>query len=57
MGLLDGRQVGDGGLEELGGGGAGGGELGFQGVHRGHQFIHFRHDPALLGEGWDGDWH
>jgi len=28
-----------------------GGELGFQRVHQGHQFVHFRHDPALFGEG------
>jgi len=40
----------EGGGEEGGGGGAGGGELGFQPVHQGHQFVHFRHDPALFGE-------
>jgi len=31
------------------------GEAGFQRVHQGHQFVHFRHDPALFGEGWERD--
>jgi len=58
MGRADGAaggEFGDSGGEEGGGGGAGGGELGFQRVHQGHQFVHFRHDPALFGEGWDWD--
>ena len=41
------------GGEEVRGGGAGGGELRFQRVHPGHQLLHFGHDPALFGEGWD----
>ena len=48
-----GREFGDEGGEEVGGGGAGGGELRFQRVHQGHQLIHFGHDPALFGEGWE----
>jgi len=54
MGRADGAaggEFGDSGGEEGGGGGAGGGELGFQRVHPSHQFVHFRHDPALFGEG------
>lgn len=34
--------------------GLGGGELGFQLVAEGQQFIHFGDDPVLFGEGWDG---
>ena len=55
--LVERGEFGDEGREEVGGGGAGGGELRFQRVHQGHQLIHFGHDPALFGEGWDGDWH
>jgi hypothetical protein len=43
------------GVEEIFGGGAGGGELRFQLVHQGHQLICFGHDPALFGEGWEWD--
>jgi hypothetical protein len=50
-----GGQFGDEGFEEVRGGGAGSGELRFQLVHQGHQLIHFGHDPALFGEGWDED--
>lgn len=46
----------DGGGEKGGDAGAGGGERGFQLVHQGHQFVHFRHDSALFGEGWEWDW-
>ena len=42
------------GVEQVGGGGAGRGELRFQCVHQGHQLVHLGHDPALFGEGWDG---
>ncbi|MDB6151086.1 MAG: hypothetical protein JWQ44_2534 [Chthoniobacter sp.] len=52
---LCGGEFGDEGGEEVRGGGAGGGELRFQRVHQGHQLPHFGHDPALFGEGWDGD--
>jgi hypothetical protein len=38
---------GDGGFEELIGGGAGSGLLGFELVHQGHQLVHHCHDPAL----------
>lgn len=44
-------EFGDEGREEVGGGGAGGGNLRFQGVHQGHHLLHFGKDPALLGEG------
>lgn len=47
------REFGDEGGEEVGGGGAGGSKLRFQRVDQGHQLLHFRHDPALFGEGWD----
>ena len=46
-------EFGDEGGEEVRGGGAGGGELRFQRVHQGHQLLHFGHDPALFGEGWE----
>ena len=52
--LGGGREFGDEGGEEVGGDGAPGGELGFQGVHQGHQLLHFGHDPALFGEGREG---
>ena len=52
-GRSGGGEFGDEGLEEVLGGGAGGGELRFQLVHQGHQLIHFGHDPALFGEGWE----
>ena len=42
--------------KEVRGGSAGGGELRFQRVHQGQQMLHFGHDPALFGEGWDGNW-
>ena len=54
-----GRAVGAGGEfgyeggEEVRGGGAGGGELHFQLADQGHQLLHFGHDPALFGEGWE----
>jgi len=50
-----GGEFGDEGGEEVRGGGAGGGELRFQGVHQGHQLLHFGHDPSLFGEGWQGN--
>jgi len=49
-------EFGEGGGEEGGGGGAGCGELGFQRVHQGHQFVHLRHDPALFDKGWNFIW-
>jgi len=49
-------EFGDEGLEEVLGGGAGGGELRFQLVHQGHQLLHFGHDPALFGEGGAANW-
>lgn len=45
-------EFGDEGGEEVRGGGAGGGELLLQRVHQGHQLLHFGHDPALFGEGF-----
>ncbi len=45
-------EFGDEGGEEVRGGGAGGGERRLQRVHQDHQLPHFRHDPALFGEGW-----
>ena len=48
-----GRQLADDRVEESRGSGAGGGELRFQQVREGHQLIHFGHDPALFGEGWE----
>lgn len=50
---LDG-ELGDEGVEEVRGGGAGGGELSFQRVHQGHQLVHLRHNPLLLGK--RGEW-
>jgi hypothetical protein len=41
----------EGGFEEAAGLGLGGGELGFQVVAAGHQFIHFGDDAVLFGEG------
>ena len=38
------------GVEEVGGGGAGGGEAGFPLVHQGHQVIDFGDDPPLFGD-------
>ena len=46
-------EFGDEGGEEVRGGGAGCGELRFQRVHQGHQLLHFGHEPALFGEGWE----
>ena len=46
-------EFGDEGGEEVRGGGAGCGELRLQRVHQGHQLLHFGHDPALFGEGWE----
>ena len=43
----------EGGVEEVGGGGARGGEPGFQRVAPVHQFVHLRHDPLLFGERWE----
>ncbi len=40
----------DDGGKDVGGGGAGGGELRFHRVDQGHQLLHLRHDPALFGE-------
>ena len=54
-GSSGGGEFGDEGGEEVRGGGAGGGELRFQRVHQGHKLLHFSHDPALFGEGWDGN--
>ena len=48
-------EFGDEGGKEIRGGGAGGGELGFQLVDQGHQLIHFGDDPALFHEGGDGN--
>ena len=38
------------GVEEVGGGGLGGGEPGFQRVAPAHLLVHLRHDPPLFGE-------
>ena len=46
----------DEGVEEVGGGGAGGGDLFFQFVYQSHQLIDFGDDTLLLGEGWEGHW-
>ena len=43
------------GGEEVFGGGAGGGEGGFEGGEHGHEFVHLGDDPALFGEGREGD--
>ena len=43
------------GVEEVGGGGARGGEPGFQRVAPAHQLFHPRHDPLLFDEGWKWD--
>ncbi len=48
-------QLGDEGVEEVRSGGARGGELGFQLIHQGHQFVHSGHDPALFCEGREGN--
>lgn len=37
-------------VEEVGGGGLGGGEPGFQRVAPAHQLVHLRHNPLLFGE-------
>ena len=50
LGRSVGSQVRHEGGEEVGGGGAGGGELRFQRVHQGHQLLHFGRSPALFGE-------
>ncbi len=47
----------DGGGEELGAGGFGLGEFGFQGVAQGQQLGDLADDSLLLGEGWDGKRH
>ena len=44
----------EGGVEEVGGGGLGDGEPGFQRVAPAHQLVHLRHDPLLFGEGGKG---
>ena len=43
-------------VEEGVGFGLGGGELGFQLVAEGHQFIHFGDDAVLFGESGKGKW-
>ena len=43
----------EGGVEEVGGGGARGGEPGFQRVAPARQLVHFRHDPLLFGRRWE----
>ena len=40
------------GFEEAAAFGLGGGELRFQPVAQGHQFIHLGDDAVLFGEGW-----
>ena len=47
----------EGGFEEAAGLGLGGGELGFQAVAEGHQFIDFGDDAVLFGEWWDRNGH
>ena len=42
-----------GGVEEVGGGGADGGEVRFELVAPAQQLVHLRHDPLLFGEGWE----
>ena len=43
------------GFEEAAAFGLGGGELRFQPVAQGHQFVYFCDDSVLFGEGWKGD--
>ena len=43
------------GFEEVTAFGVGGGELRFQPVAQGHQFIDFGDDALLFREGWEGD--
>ncbi len=50
------QQMMHGGGEELGAGGFGLGEFGFQGVAQGQQLGNLGDDSLLLGEGWDRDW-
>ena len=45
----------DGGGEELGAGGLGLRQLGFQGVAQRQQLGHLRHDPPLLGQRRDSN--
>lgn len=44
------------GFEEVGAGGGGGGEAGFQLIAECHQGIDLGHDSVLFGEGWEGNW-
>ena len=43
----------EGGVEEVGGGGLGGGEPGFQRVVQAQQRIRLSHDPLSFGEWWN----
>ena len=54
-GSVESCEFSDEGVHEFRGGGTGGFELRFQLVHQGHQLIDLGHDPALFGEGWNGN--
>ncbi len=53
IGLLCGQRLVQDGFEEAAAFGLGGGELRFQPVAEGHQFIDFGDDAVLFGEGWE----
>ena len=46
----------EGGVQQMFGGGLGGGEAGFQRVTPAQQLVHLRHDPLLFGQRGKCDW-
>ena len=51
---FDSEDLVEGGVEEVGGGSARGGDPSFQCVAPAHQLVHLRHNPLLLGERRNG---